>query len=151
MTFYLTHRIEFAGDGWQPVTDSSRVAAIMDNSRVGWAAENTSADEIMLELSINVDSDHINRNRSLRPLGGYSRNRFRITTYVYVQRGSQMPGWLSRYGYVGNPALISDPTVFGYYTISLQSILSRLAQWAGDYDEPYSVAANILVYVIVDQ
>jgi len=151
ISMYLTHEIEYLRStraGWYPVpTDTTQ--RIVDNSSISWASE----DE--LRLTLNIDVARSGHNQTLRTLGSYQINRFRITTYVHVRQDSQIPDWANYYASAeNNPLRIQENSIFGEYTIGLSHILTQLALRAGSFgygEDSSGVAANIMVYAIVDQ
>jgi len=150
-SLYLTHEIEYlhnTQEGWHPITND-QAQRIMGNSSVSWDGGNE------LQLAININVGRHGAGQSLRTLGNYRINRFRITTYVRIMRNSLMPDWADNYASFENiPNRIQDDNIFGSYTVGLSHILTQLSLRAGNFSEDEDtsgVAANILVYAIVDQ
>lgn len=157
MSFYLTHTIEFApggGQDWQEFQLEDRVRAIMENSSIGWRQVTDEGSYTTIPynaLTLNLRISLCRDTHSLRTIGNYARNRFRITTYVRATRDVTAPSWLHRYAYSGLYALINEPSIYGSYTIGITEIMSVLSQRAANFDEASGVVAKILAYIVVDQ
>jgi len=100
-----------------------------------------SAGREMLNVQLRINREELGR------LCPFPTSRYAIVITVNAYKETIAPVWVDRFAYSGSPVMVSDPSAFGQYTMSLRDVVRMLSLRAGMYEQNPSVAANIIVYI----